>query len=53
MVTIGAGRIWLDNIRCQGSETRLIDCPSNAIGVHNCNHNEDVGVACVDSGKTE
>ena len=50
-VPSGTGRIWLDNIRCSGTENRLIDCNHNALGVHNCNHNEDAGVACVDSGE--
>lgn len=50
-VPSGTGRIWLDNVRCRGTENRLIDCPANVLGVHNCNHNEDAGVACVDSGE--
>ena len=43
----GTGSIWLDNVRCVGTETRLIDCPANAIGSHNCVHSEDAGVRCV------
>ena len=42
----GAGQIWLDNVRCVGTETRLIDCPANPIGTHNCVHGEDAGVRC-------
>ena len=42
----GSGSILLDNVGCTGSETRLIDCPSNPIGVHNCVHSEDAGVRC-------
>ena len=42
--------IWLDNIFCSGTENRLVDCRHNALGVHNCVHNEDAGVACIDSG---
>ena len=38
--------IWLDNVNCQGTELRLADCAANAVGTHNCNHNEDVGVRC-------
>ena len=44
--TIGAGQIWLDNVRCLGSESRLIDCPANPLGSHNCGHSEDAGVRC-------
>ena len=40
--------IFLDDIVCDGDETRLIDCDHQEIGVHNCleNHIEDVGVDC-------
>ena len=43
----GAGQIWLDNVNCRGSETRLIDCPANPLGIHNCVHSEDAGVRCL------
>ena len=45
--TNGASQIWLDNVDCNGTETRLIDCPANELGVHNCGHNEDAGVKCL------
>ena len=48
--TNGAGQIWLDDVRCRGTETRLIDCPARALGTHNCGHSEDAGVRC--SGTT-
>ncbi len=42
----GAGNIWLDQVNCRGTETRLIDCPANPLGFHNCVHSEDAGVRC-------
>ena len=43
---VGAGPIWLDNVQCRGTEARLIDCPANPLGSHNCVHTDDVGVRC-------
>ena len=42
----GTGRIWLDEVRCTGSERRLFDCPHSGISIHDCEHDEDVGIAC-------
>ena len=42
----GTGPILLDNLLCNSRETRLIDCPHNGIGVHNCIHSEDAGLRC-------
>ena len=42
----GTGPILLDNVACIGTERRLIDCPANPIGSHNCRHSEDAGVGC-------
>ena len=48
----GTGQIWLDNVQCVGTETRLIDCPANALGTHSCAHSEDAGVRCVEATTT-
>ena len=42
----GTGSIWLDNVQCAGTESRLADCPANTIGSHNCVHAEDASVRC-------
>ena len=42
----GSGPIWLDNVGCRGTETRLVDCPASPLGNHNCVHAEDAGVRC-------
>ncbi|XP_015774717.1 PREDICTED: deleted in malignant brain tumors 1 protein-like [Acropora digitifera] len=42
----GSGRIWLDNVGCQGGEVSLSSCSHNAWGNHNCGHGEDASVAC-------
>ena len=45
----------LDNLRCRDTESRLVDCPHNGLGVHNCVHSDDAGVRClpVINGKQE
>ena len=43
----GFGPILLDNVNCDGTEFRLIDCSASPIGTHNCFHSEDAGVSCV------
>ena len=42
----GNGPIWLDEVGCVGTESRLIDCPANPLGQHNCAHSDDAGVSC-------
>ena len=43
----GTGDILLDNLLCNSRETRLVDCPHNGIGIHNCVHSEDAGLRCL------
>ena len=45
-VPAGTGLIWLDDMRCVGSEDSLFDCMANQPGIHNCRHHEDAGVEC-------
>ena len=42
--------IWLDNVNCNGSESRLIDCQHNGLSYHNCGHHKDAGVTCEERG---
>lgn len=42
----GVGQIWLDDLRCTGSENSIIECPSHEIGKHDCSHSEDAGIIC-------
>ena len=46
-VNSNTGIIWLDQVTCSGTERRLIDCPANALGLHDCSNFEDAGVRCV------
>ena len=42
----GNGTIWLDNVGCTGNESSLLDCNHGGLGVHNCDHAEDIGIIC-------
>ena len=41
----GTGRIWLDNVRCTGRESRLDYC-SHSKHTADCDHGDDAGVVC-------
>ncbi|XP_074551070.1 uncharacterized protein marco [Halichoeres trimaculatus] len=43
----GTGKIWLDDLDCDGSEKDIFDCRHAGIGVNNCQHTEDVGLSCI------
>jgi len=42
----GIGIIWLDEMRCTGSETSLAHCIHKSWGTHHCTHSEDVSIYC-------
>lgn len=42
---LGSGPIHMDEVRCVGTEIRLIDCTHEAN--HDCHHFEDAGVRCL------
>ena len=43
----GSGPIWLDDVKCTGTESNILSCPQLALGSdHNCQHNEDSGIKC-------
>ncbi|XP_048588805.1 hemicentin-2 isoform X2 [Nematostella vectensis] len=42
----GSGQIWMDGVRCTGSENDISQCPFNGWGSHDCSHGEDAGVIC-------
>ena len=45
-VVDGTGQIVLDDLLCTGNESKLINCPHNGLGNHNCNHSDDAGIRC-------
>ena len=49
--TFGAGKgpIMLDELRCKGNESSLLNCPNLGINTHDCTHTEDAGVICITS----
>lgn len=48
----GTGPIWLDDVTCLGSETRIEDCNHREWGSHNCGHGEDTSISCIPTPQT-
>ncbi|XP_076605604.1 lysyl oxidase homolog 3B isoform X5 [Chaetodon auriga] len=44
----GQGKIWLDNVQCNGGEKSIEFCRSRGWGNSDCTHDEDAGVVCKD-----
>ncbi|XP_056914235.1 lysyl oxidase homolog 3B isoform X4 [Takifugu flavidus] len=44
----GQGKIWLDNVLCNGGERSIGLCKSRGWGNSDCTHDEDAGVVCKD-----
>jgi len=44
--------IWLDGVQCTGTESSLAECRHWGWGVSDCNHNDDVSIACYDNTTT-
>ena len=42
----GSGPIFLDDVQCTSSSSKLLECHSRPILSHNCLHSSDAGVKC-------
>ena len=38
--------IFLDNLACDGTESSILLCPRSLLGLHQCDHSQDVAVQC-------
>ncbi|XP_023564687.1 deleted in malignant brain tumors 1 protein-like isoform X4 [Octodon degus] len=45
----GFGKILLDNVHCTGTESSLSLCTHDSWFTHNCSHEEDAGVICLEA----
>ena len=42
----GGGQVWLDNLKCDGTERSIRRCSHSGWGVKNCSHSKDAGIQC-------
>ena len=47
----GSGKVWLEDVACTTSKTKLLQCSSSPIGQETCSHSDDAGVGCEGMGK--
>lgn len=47
----GTGLILLDEVKCEGGESSLLECAHSQWGQHDCSHSEDVGIRCEREGQ--
>lgn len=40
------GRIWLENVQCNGNEDSIFDCSHSGWGNTSCTHDYDIGIIC-------
>ena len=45
--------VWLDEVGCDGTETRLADCPHDGWGVRDCGRFEQAAISCSNEGDTD
>ena len=43
---LGNGPIFVSNLACLGTESKLLECPHVAISLGACSHDRDVGIKC-------
>jgi len=46
---VGSGPIWLNNVRCNGTETNIGNCRHGGWDQHSCVHSQDLSVSCYTS----
>lgn len=52
LIQNGHGAVWLNEVMCSGSESKLLDCKFNNVTLQ-CDHWDDVGVHCFLNCSTE